>query len=103
MFLQLKNVSYDDSSIYYNKKEYEVQVPFEDIASIEIKSITGIYGIKLFNPSQGRSEIFFKTSLWYPFNFKKKDDMINELRDKIDAYQRALPGMIFKGLPSYNF
>ena len=72
MFLQLKNVSYDDSSIYYNKKEYEVQVPFEDIASIEIKSITGIYGIKLFNPSQGRSEIFFKTSLWYPSILKRK-------------------------------
>ena len=57
------------------------------IKSIEIKSVTGIYGIYLFSPSQDRNEIFFKPSLWYPFNFKKKDKMIEELRDKIDTYQ----------------
>ena len=57
MFLKLKNISYDNSSIYYNKKGYEVQVPFEEIRSIEIKSLTGIYGIHLFTPSQGESII----------------------------------------------
>ena len=102
MFLKLRNVSYDDSFIYYHEKGYEVQIPFEDIKSIEIKSVTSIYGIYLFSPSQGRNVIFFKTSLWYPFNFKKKDEMIDELRDKVDTYQRALPGKIFKGLPSYT-
>lgn len=102
LFLKLKNVSYDESSIYYNKENYEVQVPFEDIASIEIKTITGIYGIKLFRPSQGNKEILFKTSLWYPLNFQKKDDMVNVLRDKVDRYKRTLPERNFAGLPSYN-
>jgi len=102
LFLNLKNVSYDDSSIYYNKKGYEVQVPFEDILSIEIKSLTGIYGIRLLNPSQGNKEIYFKTSLWYPLNFKKKDEMVNELRDKIDRYKRTLPERNFAALPSYR-
>ena len=102
LFLKLKNVSYDDSSIYYNKKGYEVQVPFEEILSIEIKSVTGIYGIKLRNPSQGSKEIYFKTSLWYPLNFKKKDEMVNELRDKIDCYKRTLPEKNFSSLPSYT-
>lgn len=102
MFLKLKNVSYDESSIYYNKKGYEVQIPFEEIKSIDIKSTTGIYGINLYTPSQGEKEIYFKTSLWYPLNFKKKDEMVNELRDKIDAYKRSLPGKNMESLSSYN-
>ena len=102
LFLKLKNVSYDGSSIYYDKKGYEVQVPFEDILSIEIKSLTGIYGIRLLHPSQGEKEIYFKTSLWYPLNFKKKDEMVNELRDKIDRYKITLPEQHFSVLPSYR-
>ncbi len=102
LFLKLNNVSYDDGSIYYNKNGYEVQVPFKDIASVEIRSLTGIYGIKLFNLSQGNKEILFKTSLWYPFNFKKQDEKVNELRDKIDRYKRTLPEENFAALPSYN-
>ena len=102
MFLRLKNVSYDESSIYYNKKGYEVQLPFEDIKEIRLQSLTGIYGILLYTPSQGEKEIYFKTSLWYPLNFKKKDDMINELRDKIDAYKRSIPGKNMDSLSSYN-
>ena len=27
--VKIKNVSYDDSSVYYDKKGFEVQVPFE--------------------------------------------------------------------------
>lgn len=102
MFLRLKNVSYDDSSIYYNKKGYEVQVPFEDIKKIRIQSLTGIYGILLYTPSQGEKEIYFKTSLWYPLNFKKKDALVDELRDKIDNYKRQLPQNYSEQLPSRN-
>ena len=99
MFLKLKNISYDNSSIYYNKKGYEVQVPFEEIRSIEIKSLTGIYGIHLFTPSQGESIIYFKASAWYPFNFRKRDEMVNELRDKIDNYKRRLSSHYSEPLP----
>ena len=102
MFLKLKNVSYDKSSIYYNKKGYEVQVPFEDIKEVRIQSLTGIYGILLYTPSQGEKEIYFKTSLWYPLNFQKKDDMVNELRDQIDRHKRTLKEKNFSSLPSYR-
>ena len=100
MFLKLRNVSYNDSSIYYNKKGYEVQVPFEDIKAIKLQSVTGIYGIQLYAPSQGEKEIYFKTSLWYPLNFKKKDEMVDELRDKIDAYKKTLPEQNLRNLSS---
>ena len=89
--VKIKNVSYDDSSVYYDKNGYEVQIPFEDIRDIEIKTISGIYIINLYRPSQDGSTIMFKTSLWYPLNFKKEDEKVNELRYKIEKYRRQLP------------
>lgn len=102
LFLNLKYVSYDEGSIYYNEDDYEVQVPFEEIRSIELQSITGIYSIKLLLRSQGRTEIYFKASLWYPFNFQKKDEIVEELRNKIDRYKRTLPEKNLSVLPSYR-
>jgi len=100
--IRIKSISYDDSSIYYKKDGYEVQVPFEDVKEIEIKTISGIYKINLYSPSQDGKSILFKTSLWYPFNFKKQDEKVNKLRDKIDRYKRTLPEKNFAGLSSYN-
>lgn len=100
--IKIKNVSYDDSSVYYDRKGYEVQIPFEDIKSIEIKTISGIYKIILFDPTQDGSVIMFKTSLWYPFNFRKQDDKVNELRKIIDTHKRKIPERDMAPLPSYQ-
>ncbi len=102
LVFRLKNVSYDESSVYYTRKGYEVQIPFEEIKSIDIETPTGIYGIKLYVPSQNGKEIFFKTSLWYPLNFKKKDEQVDELRSKIDTYKRSIAETNMAELPSYN-
>ena len=82
---KLKTISYDDSSIYYKKDGYEVQIPFEDIKSIELYNG---WRINLYRPTQDGDRILFMPSVWYPFNFRKKDAEINELRDKIDNYKR---------------
>jgi hypothetical protein len=100
--IKIKNVSYDDSSVYYDRKGFEVQIPFEDIQDIELKTISGIYKIKLFDPSQDGSFIMFKTSLWYPFNFRRQDEKVNELRNNIDKYKKTLPEKHFAGLPSFQ-
>jgi hypothetical protein len=100
MFLRLQNVSYDDSAIYYDEKEYEV--PFEDIKSVELQSLTGIYSIKLLKATHGRKEVYFKASVFYPFNFQKKDEIVEELRKKIDRYKRTLPEKNLYALPSYR-
>ncbi len=99
---KIKNISYDDSSIYYTKDNYEVQIPFEDIKSIDIKSLDGVYEIKFYNLTPDGEKLFFKTSLWYPLNFQRQDDKVNDLRDKIDRYKRTLPGYNLNELPSYN-
>lgn len=100
--VKIKNISYDESSVYYDKKGFEVQIPFEDIRDIEIKTISGIYKINLYMPNQDGKSIMFKTSLWYPFNFRRQDEKVNELRDRIDRYKRTLPEKILAGLPSYQ-
>lgn len=100
--LKIKNVSYDDSSVYYDRKGYEVQIPFEDIKNIEIMTISGIYKIILFDPTQDGLVIRFKTSLWYPFNFRRQDEKVNELIDKIDKYKSTLYERNMAELPSFK-
>ena len=100
--INIKNVSFDDSSVYYDKNGYEVQIPFEDIKDIEIKTISGIYIINLYRPSQDGNFIMFKTSLWYPFNFRSEDEKVNDLRDKIDRYKRTMPEKNLQGLSSHH-
>jgi hypothetical protein len=102
MISNLKSISYDDSSVYYQKDDFEVQIPFEDIKDIEIKTLTGIYVINLYRPAQDGDKIWFKTSMKYPLNFKKKDAEVNILRDKIDRYKRSLPEKNYRQLSSYN-
>jgi hypothetical protein len=77
-------------------------VPFEDIKSVELQSLTGIYSIKLLKASHGRKEVYFKASVFYPFNFQKKDEIVEELRKKIDRYKRTLPEKNLSALPSYR-
>jgi len=92
-----KTISYDDSSIYYEKDGYEVQIPFEDIKSIEL--YRG-WSINLYRPTQDGDRIMFLASLWYPLNFRKKDAEIDKLRDKIDRYKRTMPERNIEGLSS---
>ncbi len=98
---KLKSVSYDESSIYYKKEDYEVQIPFEDIKEIEMVGLD-IFSINLFMPTQDGDCIWFKTSMWYPLNFKKKDDMVDELRSKIDTFKRSIVETNMAELPSFQ-
>jgi hypothetical protein len=63
MLLSLQNISYDESSVYYEKDGFEVQIPIEDIKDIEIKTPAGIFTINLYQPAQDGKEISFKMSL----------------------------------------
>jgi len=96
---KLRTISYDASSIYYEKDGYEVQVPFEDIKNIELDRG---WRINLYRPAQDGNSIMFTPSVWYPFNFIGKEKRINKLRDKIDEYKRTLPEANDAQLSSYR-
>lgn len=40
--------------------------------------------------------------MWYPLNFKKQDEKVNELRDKIDDYKRKFSTQQGEQLASYS-
>jgi hypothetical protein len=98
---KLKSISYDESSVYYKKDGYEVQIPFEEVKDIEWLGL-GNFSINLYRPVQGVKKIWFLASVWYPFNFKKKNDDVDRLCDKIDTYKRSISDENMEELPSYQ-
>ena len=88
---KLKNITYDNSNIYYNVNDYEEQIPFYQIKEVQLYSVNGVYKINLRTPGQAGKEIFFKPSVWYPFNFNKQDVKVDQLRKAIRQYRQTLP------------
>lgn len=100
---KLKNISYDSENIYVFKEGQEVVIPFYEIKDIELKSLLGSHLIKFYNDLGLGDEIYFKSSLWYPFNFKKVDDQVYQLQLLIDkSKQQYHPDHHIKSLGSYN-
>ncbi len=84
MVTKFQQVSFDDDFLYVYLKKQDYIVPLENIESVEIESLGGVYKVNLYHPEQLGKEFYFKTSLLYPLNAKKKDALVNVLRKKID-------------------
>lgn len=82
--LQLKSIAYDDENIYVLENTQEVIIPFTNIREIKLQSVTGVHTIFLYRNFGLSKEIWFKSSLWYPFNFKKVDNEVYRLQQKIE-------------------
>jgi hypothetical protein len=46
-----------------------------------------VYEVELYAPEQLGTKFYFKPSLLYPFNYRKKDDLVNVLRKYINQAQ----------------
>lgn len=89
MAAKLQQVVFDDEFVYVQLKNQELIIPLENIESVEIQTLGGVYKVNLYEAEQLGKEFFFKTSLLYPLNYKSKDALVNVLRRKIDnAKQR---------------
>jgi len=85
---KLKNISYDHENIYVFKGDQEIIIPFNEIKNIELKSLLGTHCIKFYHDLGLGKEIYFKSSLWYPLNFKKVDEQVYKLQLRIDNDKR---------------
>lgn len=88
MVNKLQQTSFDDEFLYVYQKQQDYIIPLENIESVEIGSLGGVYKVNLYHPEQLGREFYFKTSLIYPLNYKSKDALVNVLRRNIDAARR---------------
>ena len=85
-------VEFDDEFLYVILKGQDMVIPLENIKEVDIKSLGGVYEVELFTAEQLGKKFYFKPSLLYPFNFKKKDALVNVLRSNINrAFKKRYP------------
>ncbi len=82
------HVEFDDDYLYVLLKGQDILIPLENIKEVDIKTVGGVYEVELYSAEQLGKTFYFKPSLLYPFNYKKKDDQVNILRRNINRAQQ---------------
>jgi hypothetical protein len=84
MTSKLYHIEFDNNFLYVLLKNQDMVIPLENIESVEISTVGGVYKINLYNPEQLGDHFYFKMSLFYPLNYQSKDELVNILRRNID-------------------
>src|SRR5688572_29454431 len=84
MTSKLYRVEFDNEFLFVLLKNQDMVIPLENIESVEISTVGGVYKINLYNPEQLGDHFYFKMSLFYPLNYQLKDALVNVLRKNID-------------------
>lgn len=96
------HVEFDDEFLYLIQKEADILIPLQNIKGVELKTMGGLYEIKLFHPEIVGDLIYYKPSLLYPFNFIAKDKIADILREKIAIAKRRPQEFQKNALMSFN-
>jgi hypothetical protein len=88
MTSKLYRIEFDDEFLYVLQKDQDIIVPLENIESVEISTMGGVYKVNLFHAEQLGDHFYFKMSLLYPLNYRSKDALVNVLRKNIDLAKR---------------
>lgn len=81
-------VEFDEEYLYVIQKGQDFLIPLENIKEVDIKTLGGVYEVELYQAEQLGLRFYFKPSLLYPFNYKKKDELVNVLRRNINRAQQ---------------
>lgn len=100
MLAKLQHVEFDDEHLYVVKRNVDYLIPLENIKSVEIVSLGGVYKVNLYRAEQLGNEFYFKPSLFYPLNYKKKDLLVNHLRKNIDMAKQKKVSLPYNALMS---
>ena len=88
---KLYHVEFDDEFLYVIRKNVDILVPLANIKDVNIKTLIGHYEIIFYSGEQVGDKIYFKPSLLYPFNAKKKDELVNVLWQNINKAKLKQP------------
>jgi len=80
-------VEFDEDYLYVILRGQDMLIPLENIKEVDIKTLGGVYEVELYTAEQLGKKFYFKPSLLYPFNYKKKDFLVNVLRTNINRAQ----------------
>ncbi len=86
--LRLKSIGFDSDNFYIIEKGQEIIIPFIEVKEIKLRSLIGTHSINLYRDNGFGKELYFKSSLWYPLNFKKVDEVVYQLKSKIEETKR---------------
>jgi hypothetical protein len=70
-------VQFDEEFVFVNKGKVEIQIPLANVKDIELKSVLGLWRIDLVYADVLGNHFYCKPSMLYPFNFKKKEKVID--------------------------
>lgn len=77
---KLYQVEFDQDFLYVIQRNQDMIIPLENIESVEIATLGGVYKVNLFHGEQLGNHFYFKLSLFYPLNASSKDELVNVLR-----------------------
>lgn len=77
-------IEFDNDFLYVMQRKQDLIIPLENIESVEISTLGGVYKVNLYHTEQVGDHFYFKLSLWYPLNYQSKDALVNMLRRQID-------------------
>ena len=100
MTSKLYRIEFDNDFLYVLFKNQDMVIPLENIESVEISTIGGVYKVNLYNAEQLGDHFYFKMSLFYPLNYQAKDELVNVLRRNIDRAKGRKSELIRNALHS---
>lgn len=86
------HVEFDDEFLYVMLNQQDLVIPLENIKDVNLVSMGGVYRVDLYSKEIIGDKFYFKPSLLYPFNHKKKEAVVDILWSNINrAKQKARP------------
>jgi hypothetical protein len=78
------HVEFDADFMYLLQKNQDLLIPLENIKDVNLISIGGVYKVELYSKELIGDTFYFKPSLLYPFNHKKKEALVDVLWANIE-------------------
>lgn len=73
------HTEFDDEFLYVRYRGAEVLISLENIKDIELKTLGGVWRVDLEYADLLGDHFYFKPSLLYPLNYRKKDALVDLL------------------------
>lgn len=78
------HVEFDNDFMYVIQRKQDLLIPLENVKDVNLVSMGGVYRVDLYVKELFGDKFYFKPSLLYPFNHKKKEALVDVLWANIE-------------------